>query len=75
MLESDSFGLAGGFFFSFLFSFKAVVHSRKEALWQTLFMVALWGRARAGRGGGGHLLERSLASSVALLRACSGGSD
>lgn len=42
MLESDSFALVEGFFF-LPFPFKAVVHSRKEAFWQTLFMVAFWG--------------------------------
>lgn len=67
MLESDSFALVEGFFF-LPFPFKAVVHSRKEAFWQTLFMVAFWGHE-----GGYRLLQRSSASSVALSRASLGG--
>lgn len=47
MLESDSFALVEGFFF-LPFPFKAVVHSRKEAFWQTLFMVAFWGHEGGG---------------------------
>lgn len=66
MLESGSLGLVKGFCFCFClhFSFKAVVHSRK-LLAGTLYVV-LWGTER-----GYHLLEGSLASSVALLGACS----
>lgn len=66
MLESDSFALVEGFFLPF--SFKAVVHSRKEAFWQTLFMVAFWGHE-----GVSLFTEISSASSVALSRASSGG--
>lgn len=68
MLESDSFALVEGFFLPF--SFKAVVHSRKEVFWQTLLMVGFGGHERGYR-----LLHRSSASSVALSRASSGGSN
>lgn len=58
MLESDSFALVEGFFLPF--SFKAVVHSRKEAFWQTLFMVAFWGHEV----GGGIAFYRDLFSII-----------
>lgn len=71
MLESDSFGLVGGFWFFFFFS--SLFSLKLPCTLGSLLAGLLYGGSLGHGGGGYHLLERSTVSSVALLKACSGG--
>lgn len=72
MLESDSFGLVEGFWLLLLF-FSPFFFLKLPCTLGSLLAGLLFGGSLGHGAGGYHLLERSTVSSVALLKACSGG--